>query len=47
MLGSRRSKENDELSARWALWSTSIGLSNEMGYQAHWMLLADDAGGLL
>jgi hypothetical protein len=24
-----------------------IGLSNEMGYQAHWMLLADDAGGLL
>jgi hypothetical protein len=24
-----------------------IGLSNEMGYQAHWMLLADDAERLL
>jgi hypothetical protein len=22
-------------------------LSNEMGYQAHWIFLADDAGGLL
>jgi hypothetical protein len=29
------------------MWSASIGLSNEMGYQAHWMFLADDAGGLL
>jgi hypothetical protein len=29
------------------VWSASIGLSNEVGYQAHWMLLADDAGGLL
>jgi hypothetical protein len=47
MLGFRRSKENDERSARWAVWSASIGLSNEMGYQAHWMFLADDAGRLL
>jgi hypothetical protein len=29
------------------MWSTSIGLSYEMGYQARWMLLADDVGGLL
>jgi hypothetical protein len=27
--------------------SASIGLSNEVGYQANWMLLADDAGRLL
>jgi hypothetical protein len=29
------------------MWSASIGLTNEMGYQAHWMFLTDDAGGLL
>jgi hypothetical protein len=29
------------------MWSALIGLSNEMGYQAHWMFLADNAGGLL
>jgi hypothetical protein len=47
MLGSRRGKENDELSARWAMWSASISLPNEVGYQAHWVLLAHDAGRLL
>jgi hypothetical protein len=27
--------------------SASIGLPNEVDYQAHWVLLADDAGRLL
>jgi hypothetical protein len=41
------SKENDERSTRWDMWSAPIGLSNEMGYQARWMFLADDARELL
>jgi hypothetical protein len=46
MGGQPISKENDEWSARWAVWSASIGLPYEMGYQTHRMLLADDAGRL-
>jgi hypothetical protein len=29
------------------MWSTPIGLPHEMGYQASWVLLADDIRGLL
>jgi hypothetical protein len=46
-LGPEEAKKNDECSARWAVWSISFGLPNEMGYQAHWMLFANDAGRLL
>jgi hypothetical protein len=36
MPGSRRCKEDDEWSALWAVWSTSVGLPNEMGHQENW-----------